>query len=142
MAPKKHNQAGDKTTRINEAKRAKLIVEQATRIAEWAAQALIAAEKLGIKHETVEGVLPQEGERAIVVLLPAVSAKLKKKVLQNRASDIPFVWRGNGPVRPRTWAASSATLTSWSRSRTRTTISTKKCWDGSAASSIPKPLTR
>ena len=63
MAPKKHVQGGDKTKKIGEARRAKLIAEQATRIAEWAAQALVAAEQLGIKQDKVEGVLPQGAER-------------------------------------------------------------------------------
>lgn len=52
MAPKKRIQAGDKIKKIGEPKRAKLIAEQAARIAEWEAQALIAAEQLGIKQET------------------------------------------------------------------------------------------
>lgn len=87
MAPKKRIPAGNKTKKIGESKRPKLIAEQAARIAEWAAEALIAAEQLGVKQETVEGVLPQEAERAVVALLPAVSAKLKKKV---RKQDAEF----------------------------------------------------
>jgi pRiA4b ORF-3-like protein len=85
MAAKKRIQGGDKTKKIGEATRAKLIDDQAVRIAEWAAQALIAAEDLGIKQQTVEEVLSQETERAVVVLLPTVPAKLKKMVSKKDA---------------------------------------------------------
>ncbi len=71
MAPKKRSRGDDHPKKIGQAKRAKLIAEQAVRIAEWAAQALVAAEQLGIKHDTVKQVLPQEAERT-VVSVPAV----------------------------------------------------------------------
>lgn len=82
MPAKKRRQGGDKPKKIGEAKRAKLIAEQAVRIAEWAAQALVAAEQLGIKQDTVEQVLPQVAERTVVAALPAVPPKLRKKVLK------------------------------------------------------------
>ena len=84
MPAKKQPQGGGRK-KISEARRAKLIAEQATRIAERAAQALIAAEQLGIKQDKVDGVLPQEAERAVVAVLPAVPPKLKKKVLKQDA---------------------------------------------------------
>jgi hypothetical protein len=86
MAAKKGTR-GDKAKNLGEAQRVKLIAQSATLIGEWAAQALIAAEQLGIKDETVKEALLHEAERAVVSALPAVSAKLKKKL---RKPDAEF----------------------------------------------------
>ena len=51
-------------------------------------------------------------------------------------------WKGNGPARRRTWAASGATRTSSQPSPTPRTSSTRRCGSGSAGSSTPRRSTR
>jgi hypothetical protein len=68
-------------------KMAKLIADQAVNLAEYAAKALVAAEQLRIKAKAVER-FPLDAEaRANMVELPALPAKLKKKLPK---MDTPF----------------------------------------------------
>ena len=75
------------TIKIEDAKKAKMISDQAVQVAEWAAQALVAAEQLRIKTKPVERFPLQESERAVLALLPTIPAKLKKKLVKK---DVEF----------------------------------------------------
>jgi hypothetical protein len=70
----------------NTAKKTKLISDQAAALAEYAAKALVAAEQLRIKTKAVEQFPLDDGERAMVAELPALPAKLKKKLPKKDAS--------------------------------------------------------
>src|SRR5690348_988367 len=62
------------------AEKAKLIADQAAALAEYAAKALVAAEQLRIKTKAIEHFPLDDDERATVAELPALAAKLKKKL--------------------------------------------------------------
>src|SRR5437660_53468 len=67
-------------------KKDKLIGDQAVALAEYAAKALVAGEQLRIKTRAVER-FPMDGnERATVAELPALAAKLKKKLSKKDGS--------------------------------------------------------
>jgi Plasmid pRiA4b ORF-3-like protein len=59
---------------------ANLLADQAVALAEFAANALVAAERLRIKSKPVEGLLLNHDERAALTLLPTLSAKVKKSL--------------------------------------------------------------
>jgi hypothetical protein len=67
-------------------KKTKAIADQAVALAEYAATALVAAEQLGIKAKAVERFPLEEEERATVAEVPAVAAKLKKKLVKKGGS--------------------------------------------------------
>ena len=67
------------TVKIEDAKQARMISNQAVQIAEWTAQALVAAAQLRIKTKPIGHFPVPEGERAILAMLP-VRPKLKKKL--------------------------------------------------------------
>ena len=73
--------------KIEDAKKAKMISDQAVQLAEWAAQALVAAEQLRIKTKPVERFPLQESERTVLALLPTIPAKLKKRLVKK---DVDF----------------------------------------------------
>ena len=68
--------------RKKQTQKAKLIADQAAALAEYAAKALVAAERLRIKTKAVERFPLDDDERATVAELPALPAKLKKKLLK------------------------------------------------------------
>jgi hypothetical protein len=71
--------------KMEDANHAKMISDQAAQIAEWAAQALVAAEQLQIKTKPV-GQLPlQEAERNVLAILPTIPPSLKKTLLTKDA---------------------------------------------------------
>src|SRR5262245_23360981 len=78
MARKRHINPGT-------SEREKLIADQAVALAECAAKALVVAEQLRIKTKPVEGLSLQEGERAILSVLPALQARVKKKLAKTDA---------------------------------------------------------
>ena len=59
-----------------------------------------------------------------------------------RGSGIRSAWRGHGPARRRTWAASGAIWISSPPSPTPSTSSTRRCGSGSVASSTPRRSAR
>src|SRR5260370_19601297 len=67
-------------------KRAKLLADQAVALSDYAAKALVAAEQLRIKTNTVEQFPLDENERATVADLPALAAKLNKKLAKKAGS--------------------------------------------------------
>ena len=68
-------------------KKTKAIADQGVALAEYAATALVAAEQLGIKAKAVEEFPLSEEERTTVAHLPALAAKLKKKLAK---TDGPY----------------------------------------------------
>jgi hypothetical protein len=64
----------------------KLIADQAAALAEYAAKALVAAEQLRIKTKAVERFPLDDDERATVAELPALAAKLTKKLAKKDGS--------------------------------------------------------
>jgi hypothetical protein len=68
------------------AKKAKLIADQSIALAEYATNAVVAAEQLRIKTKPVEGLLFQDFERAALTVLPALSAKVRKKLAKSDES--------------------------------------------------------
>jgi hypothetical protein len=69
-----------KTLKIEDAAISKLFADQAAAIAEYAAKALMAAEQIRIKTKPVKGFSLEEGERAVLAVLPTLSTKVKKKL--------------------------------------------------------------
>jgi hypothetical protein len=67
-------------------RKAKLIANQAAALAEYAATALVAAEQLRIKTRAVKPLPLDAEERATVAELPALAAKLKKKLSKGAGS--------------------------------------------------------
>jgi len=67
-------------------KKTELLADQAIALAEYAAKALVAAEQLRIKTNTIEQFPLDEDERATVTDLPALAAKLKKKLAKKAGS--------------------------------------------------------
>ena len=62
------------------------LTEQSVALAEFAAQALVAAEQLAIKKKVVDGFYLDDSERAIAADLPSLSATIKKKLAKKDAS--------------------------------------------------------
>src|SRR5260370_579605 len=81
MAKKKQIKPGDGVSR-----KAKLIADQSVALAEYSANALVAAEQLRIKSKPVEGLSFQDFERAVLVGLPALSAKVRQKLARPNES--------------------------------------------------------
>ena len=75
MAKKRQTKPGDGI-----AKKANLIADQTIALAEYAAKALAAAEHLRIKTKPVKGLSLNHDEREVLAVLPAVPAKVKKKL--------------------------------------------------------------
>ena len=75
MAKKKQDKPGDAI-----AKKAKLIADQTIALADYAATALNAAELLRIKSKPVKGLSLSKDERAVLTVLHAVPAKVKKRL--------------------------------------------------------------
>ena len=62
------------------------LTEQSVALAEFATQALVAAEQLAIKKKIVDGFYLDDSERAIAADLPDLSATIKKKLAKKDAS--------------------------------------------------------
>ena len=62
----------------------KQLSDQSVAIAEYAAKALVAAEQLRIKTKAVEQFPLDEHERVTVAELPALAAKIKKRLLKKK----------------------------------------------------------
>lgn len=72
-----------KTVKIEEARKEKLISDQAAQIAQFAAQALVAAEQLGIKKKSLEHFSLAPAQREVLNLVSGVTEALKKKLAQD-----------------------------------------------------------
>lgn len=74
------------TLSIDDARKEKLISDQAAQIAQFAAQALSAAEQLGIKTKPLEGFWLAPAQREVLSLVPGMTKPLKKKLLLEGAT--------------------------------------------------------
>jgi hypothetical protein len=75
-----------KTVRIEDARKARLMSDQAVQIAEWVAQVLVAAEQLGIKNKPLEHFWLAPAQRDVLLLVPGVSKTIKPKLAKKGAS--------------------------------------------------------
>lgn len=64
----------------------KQLTDQAVALADYAAKALVAAEQLRIKTKAVEGFPLADDERGVAAEIPALPAKIKKKLMKQGSS--------------------------------------------------------
>jgi hypothetical protein len=74
------------TVKIEDARKEKLISDQAVQIAQFAAQALVAAEQMGIKKKTLEHFTLAPAQREVLSLVAGVTKALKKKLTLDGSS--------------------------------------------------------
>ena len=77
-----------KTIKIEDVKKAKAISDQAVQIATWAAQAMIAAEQLGIKHEPLTHFQLAPAQREVLLLVPGISKSIKNKLAKESSVTV------------------------------------------------------
>ena len=75
-----------KTVKIEDARKAKVLSDQAVKIAEWAAQVLVVAERLEIKNHPVEHLSLSPAQREVLLLVPGVSKEIKSKLAKEKSS--------------------------------------------------------
>ena len=74
------------TLSIDDAKKAKVLVQNAVQIAEFAATALIAAEQLRIKTKSLEHFTLSPAQREVLLAVPEISKSIKTKLTKGTAS--------------------------------------------------------
>jgi hypothetical protein len=74
------------TVKIEDARKAKVVSDQAVQITEWAAKALVAAEQLGIKKKPVELFWLAPAQRDVLLLVPGVTKAIKIKLAKEKPS--------------------------------------------------------
>ena len=74
------------TIKFEDARKAKLISDQAVQIAEWAAQALVAAEQLRIKTKPLEHFSLAPAQRDVLLLVPGISQSIRNRLLKDNSS--------------------------------------------------------
>jgi hypothetical protein len=75
-----------KTVKLADARKAKVSSDQAVQIAEWAAQALAAAEQLGIKNKPLDHGWLAPAQREVLLLVPGVTKAIKSKLAKEKSS--------------------------------------------------------
>jgi hypothetical protein len=80
-----------KTINFEDAPKAKVISDQAVQIAEWAAQAMVAAEQLGIKQQLLEHLQLAPSQRGVLLLVPGVSTATKNKLAKESSFTVAEV---------------------------------------------------
>ena len=80
------DEESSQTISFDDAKRAKLISDQAVQVAEWAAQALVAAEQLRIKTKPLEHFSLAPAYRDVLLLVPGISKSIKNRLLKDNSS--------------------------------------------------------
>ncbi len=80
-----------KTIKIEDAAKAKLVSDQAVQIATWAAQAMLAAEQLGIKQEPLKHFQLSPAQRDVLLLVPSVSKSVKNKLAKELSPTVAEV---------------------------------------------------
>ena len=75
-----------KTVKIEDARKSKVVSDQAVQIAEWAAKVLVAAERFGIKNKPLEHFYLAPAQREVLLLVPGVSKAIKTKLAKRGAS--------------------------------------------------------
>jgi len=76
------------TLKIEDARKEKVISDQAVQIAEWAAQALVAAEQLRIKTKPLEHFWLAPGQRDVLLLVPGISKSIKSKLAKDKSLTV------------------------------------------------------
>jgi hypothetical protein len=74
------------TIKIEDARKTKEICDQATQIAEWSAQVLVATEQLGVKNEPLEHFRLAPGQRDVLLLAPGIKKTIKNKLTKENPS--------------------------------------------------------
>lgn len=72
-----------KALKIEDAQKAKPILDQSVQLAEWAAKILVAAEQHGIKTKPIGQFPLPSGERAVLEMLASTPPKPKRKLVQD-----------------------------------------------------------
>jgi len=72
------------TLKIEDARKEKAISDQAVQIAEFAAQALMAAEQLRIKTKPLDNFWLAPGQREVLLLIPSLSKSIKNKLAKEK----------------------------------------------------------
>jgi hypothetical protein len=75
-----------KTFKIEEAREAKLLSDNAVRLAEVAAKALVAAEAKGTKTKPLENFWLAPAQRGLLLNVPGISKEIKAKLTRKKAS--------------------------------------------------------
>ena len=79
------------TLKIEDARKEKVISDQAVQIAEFAAKALVAAEQLRIKTKPLENFWLAPGQRDVLLLVPGVSKSIKNKLAKEKSLTVSEV---------------------------------------------------
>lgn len=80
-----------KTIKFEDASKNRAISDQAVQIASWAAQALVAAEQLGIKKKPLERLQLAPSQRDVLLLVPGVSKAIKNKLAKESSFTVAEV---------------------------------------------------
>ena len=72
--------------KFNDAQKAKLLVDNAVQLAEFAGMALIAAESMGIKSKPLEHFTLSPAQREVLLAVPYISKPIKAKLEKEKAS--------------------------------------------------------
>src|SRR5271169_5479837 len=86
---KKHPQSADhppKTIKIEDARTAKLVSDNAVQLAEYSATALMAAEALGIKTRRLRDFWLSPAQRGVLLTVPGISMELRAKLMKEKPS--------------------------------------------------------
>lgn len=74
------------TVKIEDARKEKLISDQAVQIAQFAAQALVAAGQLGVRKKVLEFFTLAPAQREVLILVPGMTQALRKKLAKQGTS--------------------------------------------------------
>lgn len=80
-----------KTLKIEDARKEKVISDQAAQIAEFSAQALMAAEQLRIKTTSLDHFWLAPGQREVLLLIPSLSKTIKNKLAKEKPLSVAEV---------------------------------------------------
>ena len=72
------------TIKIEDAKREQVVASQAAQMAEWLAQALIAAEQLRIKTKPLDNCCLAPAQRDVLLLVPSISKSIRNKLAKGK----------------------------------------------------------
>lgn len=75
-----------KTIKMEDARKSKVLSEQAVQIAKWSAQVLVASETSGIKDKPLEHFWLSPAQRDVLSLIPGISKEIKGKLTKTKAS--------------------------------------------------------
>ena len=79
------------TLKIEDARKDKVIPDQAVQIAEFAAKALVAAEQLRIKTKPLEDFWLAPGQQEVLLLIPGLSKTIKNKLVKEKSLTVAEV---------------------------------------------------